>query len=124
MRLALKLAPRTLAATLLVTASYVGCAAVPDIRFVSDAAEGGTDASTSADAATDGNASNDGSVVRDAAPTCTTASPGGGATCCGDVWCIGDCSSANCDQCASKGCQAGEFCCGKMGTVVCKTRCP
>ena len=126
MRLALTLAPRTLAATLLVTASYVGCAAVPDIRFVSDSAEGGADADAGAatdGAKTDGNTSNDGSVAPDATPSCTTASPGGGATCCGAVWCIGDCSSANCDQCA-RSCQAGEFCCGKTGTVMCKARCP
>ena len=110
----------------LVTAWYLGCASVPDIRFVSDVPEGGPDdASTAIDGAkTDGSVANDGSMGGDAAPSCTTASPGGGATCCGDVWCIGDCSSTNCDLCANRGCQTGEVCCGKTGNVVCKTRCP
>jgi hypothetical protein len=115
------------ASTLLVTAAYVGCASVPDIRFVGDSpntGDDGGDASTDGATAADGDGGSDGAVVRDAAPACTTASPGGGATCCGTVWCIGDCSSANCDDCANRGCQTGEFCCGKTGNVLCKTRCP
>lgn len=117
---------RALAATAAltaVTAWYLGCAAVPDIRFVDDSADSGAD--TGADGANaDGNGSGDGSVFRDGTAACTSPSPGGGATCCGDVWCIGDCSSINCDQCASRGCQGGEVCCGKTGNVMCKTRCP
>ena len=110
------------ASTLVVAASYLGCAAVPEIRFVDDSVfEGGGDASTDGPK-TDG--SGDGAIDRDGATACTTTSPGGGATCCGTVWCVGDCSSVNCDECANRGCQSGEFCCGKTGNVMCKTRCP
>ena len=106
----------------LVTFAYVGCASVPDIRFVNDGAETGGPETGGDGPKTDG--SKDGSSGgQDATTACTSASPGGGASCCGQVWCIGDCSSANCDLCASS-CQAGEFCCGKMGNVMCKTRCP
>jgi hypothetical protein len=128
MKPALPLASSALAATaLLVTAAYFGCAPVPDIRFVADDAGGTVDADatkTTDGAPTDGSTTADAAAASDSAAGCTAASPGGGATCCGDVWCIGDCSTTNCDQCASRGCQPGEFCCGKMGTVVCKTRCP
>jgi hypothetical protein len=104
-------------------AAFSLLAAVPDIRFVSDATDTGPDGAPDGGGKTDGDASTDGSST-DAATSCTSPSPGGGATCCGDVWCIGDCSSTNCDQCATRGCLAGEFCCGKVGNVVCKTRCP
>jgi hypothetical protein len=123
MKPALPLVSSALAATaLLVTAAYLGCAAVPDIRFVAE--DAGSQVDADAATPTDGAPTADGAMARDAAAGCTTASPGGGATCCGDVWCTGDCSATNCDQCASRGCQTGELCCGKMGTVVCKTRCP
>jgi hypothetical protein len=112
------------ASTLIMTASYVGCASVPEIRFVEDSADSGGGDTIIDGARTDGAGGTDGTVVRDAAGTCTTASPGGGATCCGTVWCVGDCSSTNCDECARGGCQSDEFCCGKTGTVMCKTHCP
>jgi len=105
---------------LLVAASYFGCAAVPDIRFVDDTAE------TGPNILGDGgkiDGSKDGSSGQDATTSCTTPSPGGGAPCCGNVWCIGECGGANCDLCAAS-CQAGEFCCGKTGNVMCKPRCP
>jgi hypothetical protein len=133
MKLTLTLASKALAATaLIVAAPYLGCATVPDIRFVADDAGGtaGADAATTTDGATtdgaptDGSTTADGPTAIDAAPACTTASPAGGAMCCGAVWCIGDCSTTNCDQCANRGCATTDFCCGKMGTVVCKTRCP
>ena len=108
-------------AALLVATAYLGCASVPDLRFVSDATETGTDGSD-AGAKTDG-PSRDGSTGQDATTTCASPSPGGGAACCGEVWCIGECSGTNCDQCAAT-CQAGEFCCGKVGNVMCKPRCP
>ena len=108
------------AAVTSVALSYLGCGAVPEIRFVDDGADGAADTGATDGPKTDG--ANDGSL--DGAGACTTASPGGGATCCGDVWCLGECSAFNCDQCAARGCQAGELCCGKPGNVVCKTHCP
>ena len=111
---------RAFSATL-VALSYVGCASVPDIRFVNDGAETGPDAGgdgPKSDGSKDGSSGD-----QDATTSCTSPSPGGGASCCGQVWCIGDCSSANCDLCASS-CQAGLFCCGKMGNVMCKPHCP
>ena len=109
------------ASVALVAVVYVGCASVPDIRFVNDATETGADTGAGDGPTTDG--SKDGSSGHDATTTCTSPSPGGGAACCGQVWCIGDCSGTNCDLCAAS-CQSGEFCCGKMGNVMCKPRCP
>lgn len=114
------------ATAFLATAFYLGCAAVPEIRFVDE------DASAPDGGARDGGPGTDGGgVVRDGAVDagdasllCTTASPGASAVCCGTVWCLDDCGPQNCDECAKKGCAAGEVCCGKTGTVVCKSRCP
>lgn len=107
---------------LLVTSLYLGCASVPDIRFVSDATD--TDADTGSGGEAGRNDANDATVSGDGDAACTTASPGAGATCCGAVWCIGDCNPNNCDECAVSCSSAGEFCCGKTGTVMCKTHCP
>lgn len=114
-------------ATLLAAACYAGCEAVPDIRFVTadGAAEARSDAPTGDGGATD---SSDGSARDADASSCTGPSPGAGATCCGTVWCEGDCAQANCDLCAQKavsgGCLPGDVCCGKTGNVVCKRQCP
>ncbi|CAN5921899.1 hypothetical protein BH11MYX4_BH11MYX4_33340 [soil metagenome] len=115
----------TFALAIMIAASvgYAGCEAVPDIQFVADDAR--------ADAPSEGGPG-DGSVdasVRDSSSdACVGASPAAGATCCGTIWCVGDCDQANCDQCAQKAttasCQAGDICCGKSGTVLCKKQCP
>lgn len=96
----------------------LGCEAVPDIHFVSDDASsdaGGRDA----DATTDGGAD----TGADAGLRCSGSAPGAAATCCGTVWCLEDCSPANCARCEQKGCP-GELCCGKAGNVLCKPSCP
>ena len=105
---------------LLVAAAYLGCAAVPDIRFVDDSADTGS--SILGDGGTTDGAK-DGSSGQDATTSCTSPSPGGGAACCGKVWCIGECGGSNCDDCAAS-CSADLFCCGKMGNVMCKPHCP
>ncbi|HSO34425.1 MAG TPA: hypothetical protein VLT33_17950, partial [Labilithrix sp.] len=73
-------------------------------------------------------ASVDTSVRDSSSGVCVGASPAAGATCCGTIWCGGDCNQANCDQCAQKAttasCQAGDSCCGKTGNVLCKKQCP
>ena len=104
-----------------------GCEAVPDLQFVGE--ETGADARVdAAQEATPGDSSVDG-ATRDGSPgACTGAPPGAGATCCGTVWCEGDCTQPNCDACAAKaaggGCVADDVCCGKTGTVLCKKQCP
>ena len=115
-----------LVVTLAGTVGSASCAAVPDIQFVPDDAR--SDA-PGVDAAPDG-AGVDGS--RDGAAgdagVCTSPSPGAGATCCGSMWCVGQCDAFNCDDCAQKArsgaCAAGDVCCGKAGNVVCKKQCP
>lgn len=99
-----------------------GCEGVPDLRFVAD------DARSDAPAG-DGGPSTDASdgSARDAG-ACSSPSPGAGATCCGSVWCLGQCDQVSCDQCAQKArsgvCAPGDICCGKTGTVLCKKQCP
>ena len=112
---------RGLAVSLLVAACFAGCGSVPDIRFVPDdagATDGQAGGDARADARTDGGGGADASVG-----SCKAPSPAA-ATCCGSVWCLGDCNSMNCDDCAKKGCAADEICCGKTGNVLCKARCP
>lgn len=94
-----------------------GCESVPEIRFVT--------ADAASDAAKDGAGTSDSGTDSSTpdAPVCSAPPPAGG-TCCGDVWCLDQCGPANCDECARKGCAPGELCCGKMGTVQCKPRCP
>lgn len=103
------------AAALLLAMGGLGCESVPELTFVSD--DGGADATGgdggSADAARD---------AADAASACSTPSPAVGSLCCGTAWCQ-DCTQANCDECARKGCSGGDLCCPTGGTVTCKDRC-
>ena len=114
-------------ALLLAAACYVGCEAVPDIRFVTDATADAPRSDSGDGAVAD---SSDGSALdaADASPSCSAPSPAAGALCCGTVWCIGDCSKTNCDDCAQKArsgvCVADDVCCGKTANVLCKRQCP
>lgn len=92
-------------------ASAMGCGAVPDIRFVEDDAQ--ADASRS-DGTTD-------SATVDSAPgPCSSQPPVPSATCCGQVWCVGNCGGANCAACESTSCGSAEVCCGRPQGVLCK----
>jgi hypothetical protein len=107
------------AMTALGAASFAACESVPDIHFVTD------DARADGPAA-DGPSGQDGSVL-DARieASCSAPAPAAGATCCAGsrTWCVGQCDTASCGECAAK-CVTGEVCCGKPGNVLCKPSCP
>ena len=107
------------AAALLLASSWLGCEPVPELTFVSE--EGGTDGG-GRDGSTPGDAARDAPDGGDASSACTTPSPGAGALCCGAVWCQ-DCTQANCEECARRGCSGSDLCCPTGGTVTCKARC-
>lgn len=102
-------------------ASLAACEAVPDLHFVAD------DARADGPAA-DGPNGQDGGRSDGPAPieaSCSAPAPAAGATCCAgsSTWCVGQCDTAKCGECAAK-CGTGEVCCGKSGTVLCKSSCP
>jgi hypothetical protein len=107
---ALRLAP---AAVVCVVAA---CAAVPDIRFMTDASAT-PDGSSQTDAGDGGGG--------DAGP-CPGPQPAGG-VCCGTIWCVGmsgPCDPGKCAECEAMPCAGGDICCGKVGMVQCKSSCP
>lgn len=112
---------RPLVWTFVVSATFVACAAVPDIRFVDaePGAAGEAGVRDSAPPPADGGAAE----AEASAPICSGAQPSGG-TCCGQHWCVGQCDLAACADCESQGCGTGEVCCVKPGTVQCKSKCP
>jgi len=101
----------------LAAAGSAGCEAVPDIRFIEDDARADT---SRVDGGGNDGGGNDGTAADSAPVTCLGASPGAGATCCGKVWCLGDCDAANCAACETSPCQSPEVCCGRSQTVSCK----
>lgn len=115
--------------------AFAACAPVPDLQFVDDTDAGardagGADGARLTDGDLDASISSDGTIntptdaaVDGEAGTCPAPAPDVGSVCCGPVWCVGQCETANCNACATK-CASGTTCCGKNGTVVCKAQCP
>jgi len=97
--------------------SFAACAAVPDIHFVTEDAR----ADQVADAPNGQDSGKDAAVEGGG---CAAPPPAAGALCCPgtSTWCVGQCDTASCGECATK-CQTGEVCCGKPGNVLCKRSC-
>jgi hypothetical protein len=113
---------RPLGLVFVVIACLLACESVPDLRFVTaDAGDKEPTGEAGSDAGGKDAGTSDSSKPNPA--VCSTPAPAGG-TCCGAVWCLEECGADNCAECAQKGCAAGEVCCGKTGTVVCKPKCP
>lgn len=101
-------------AVLMMLALYMGCGSVPDVVFVRDGDDGGSDGGAPA---TEAGPIDDTGVAPDAGPpTCGGREFPPGSTCCGEeVLCFGSCGSGKCKQdCQSKGCAAPQVCCRKQ----------
>jgi hypothetical protein len=94
--------------------ALVGCA-VPALRFADDAAADSPDETQP----TDGPSAIDDASDSSLEAGCSPPQPQGAMTCCGTIWCIGECD-ANCGYCAS--CQSRFICCDKgiPGMIGCR----